>query len=82
MHDNTDNTSKRNEAAQRSDVASLVSSMAETTWRMFGPPAVLVPLGIWADISWRTKPWLTIAAAFVGLGLSIILVRQQMRNGQ
>jgi hypothetical protein len=82
MHDNTDNTSKQNGAAQRSDVGSLVSSMGETTWRMFGPPAVLVPLGLWADLSWRTKPWLTLAAAFVGLGLSIILVRQQMRSEQ
>jgi hypothetical protein len=82
MHDNTGKKSKPNEAAQRKDVISLVSSMAETTWRMFGPPAALLPLGLWADISWRTKPWLTIAAAFVALGLSVVLVRLQLRSGQ
>jgi Putative F0F1-ATPase subunit Ca2+/Mg2+ transporter len=47
---------------------------------MFVPPAVLVALGLWADVSWGTKPWLTLAGAGVGLGVAVLLVRAQLRG--
>lgn len=56
----------------------LIWSMADTTWRMFTPPALLVPAGIWADLSWGTKPWLTAVATVAGLGLSVLLVKRQL----
>jgi len=59
-------------------VMSLMLSMADTTWRMFTPPALLVPGGIWADLSFHTKPWLTILSAVMGLSLSVLLVKQQL----
>lgn len=58
---------------------SLILSMADTTWRMFAPAIVFVGLGVWADVSWGTKPWLTILGAIVGLGCGILLIRQQLR---
>jgi ABC-type phosphate/phosphonate transport system permease subunit len=60
----------------------LIWSMADTTWRMFTPPALLVPGGIWADLKFGTKPWVTIAAAVVGLALSVLLVKKQLGGGQ
>jgi hypothetical protein len=59
-------------------VMRLIWSMADTTWRMFTPPALLVPLGIWADLKFHTKPWLTFVSATVGLVLSALLVKKQL----
>jgi hypothetical protein len=58
--------------------AQLILSMADTTWRMFTPPALTVSLGLWADLNFGTKPWLTILATVIGLALSIKLVKMQM----
>jgi F0F1-type ATP synthase assembly protein I len=49
---------------------------------MFVPPAVLVPAGLWADLKWGTKPWLTLVGLLVGLSLSVLLVRAQLRGGR
>jgi len=45
------------------------------------PPGVLVTAGLWADLHWHTRPWLTIVGLVVGLGLSVLLVRAQLRGG-
>lgn len=58
----------------------LIWSMADTTWRMFTPPALFVPAGIFADLKLETKPWLTFLAAALGLTCSILLVRQQLKG--
>jgi hypothetical protein len=66
----------------RAAVFSILRSIGDTTWRMFTPPVILVPVGIWADLKWQTKPWLTLLSLVVGLGLSVLLVRQQLRGSQ
>jgi F0F1-type ATP synthase assembly protein I len=78
-----DHQTNKDQAAsrQRDDVMRILRTMADTTWRMFVPPAVVVPMGIWADLKWGTKPWLTILAAMVGLVLSVAMVAKQMREG-
>jgi hypothetical protein len=73
---------ERDAAIGRNYVLELIVSMADTTWRMFVPPAVLVPVGLWADLKWGTRPWLTMVGLIVGLGLSVMLVRAQMRDAQ
>jgi hypothetical protein len=60
----------------------LILSMADTTWRMFVPPAIVVPAGIYGDLQLGTKPWLTIVAAAAGLAVSVLLVKRQLRQGQ
>ena len=60
--------------------ATLLLTMADTTWRMVVPTAVLAVLAVMADLKFGTKPWLTMASVPVGLGLSALLVRRQMRN--
>jgi hypothetical protein len=80
----TKNESKpeRDAAIGRRYALELIVSMADTTWRMFVPPAVLVPAGLWADLKWGTKPWLTLVGLLVGLSLSVLLVRAQLRGGR
>lgn len=60
----------------------LLLSAADTTWRMFLPPLLLVPAGIYVDLKFHTMPWLTIVAAVAGLAVSVMLVRRQLRGGQ
>jgi hypothetical protein len=56
----------------------LLTAMADTTWRMFTPPALLVSGGLWLDLKYHTKPWATIGGAVAGMWLAILLVRQQL----
>jgi F0F1-type ATP synthase assembly protein I len=74
----TKNESKpeRDAAIGRRYALELIVSMADTTWRM------LVPAGLWADLKWGTKPWLTLVGLLVGLSLSVLLVRAQLRGGR
>jgi hypothetical protein len=81
MTNNTEHDLKRSEQA-KVGVRQIIWSMADTTWRMFVAPAILVPAGLWADLKWGTKPWLTILGAVAGLTLSVLLVRAQLRGGQ
>ena len=81
-------TTKKNQLQERvvleneASTFALIASMADVTWRMFTPPALLVGGGIWVDLHYGTKPWVTILAAIVGLGLSVLLVRSQLRRVQ
>lgn len=75
-----DNPQERTVPQNEASTLALLLSMADTTWRMFIPPAILVAGGIWVDLHNGTKPWVTILAAVVGLGLSILLVRSQLRK--
>ena len=67
---------KEAKSASDEQIMALILSMADTTWRMFTPPALLVGGGIWADLKFGTKPWLTVLGAVVGLALSVLLVRK------
>ncbi len=71
---------KLDDKASQSEASTLalLAAMADTTWRMFVPPAVFVTGGLWADIKFHTKPWMTILAAAVGMWIAIALVRQQL----
>ncbi len=69
---------KPDKQASDADVLTLLWSMADTTWRMFTPPTILVGAGIWLDLKLETKPWLTILGAVVGLACSIWLVKRQL----
>lgn len=61
-------------------VLSLILSMADTTWRMFVPATLFVGLGLWADLNWGTKPWLTFVGTILGLAAGVYLIRKQLRN--
>lgn len=66
----------------RENARKLLMSAADTTWRMFLPPLVLVPAGIYFDLKLHSMPWLTIVAAVAGLAVAVMLVGRQLRGDQ
>jgi hypothetical protein len=61
-----------------SDNVSLLQTMADTSWRMLIPSAVFVAGGLYGDLHWGTKPWLTLFSVFLGLAVSVILIKNQI----
>lgn len=58
----------------------LVSSIADTTWRMFVPTVGFTLLGVWGDSILSTKPWLMFAGIVVGVIFAVLLVRRQIQS--
>jgi hypothetical protein len=58
----------------------LLLTLADTTWRMLVPTGLLAALGLWVDLHYATAPWLTLASVPVGLAVSVLLVRRQLRS--
>ena len=80
MTHKNDQKTERVVPENRALVYSMVRSMADTTWRMFTPTVIAVPVGFWADMKLGTKPWLTLLGVPVGLGLSVLLVKKQLEQ--
>ncbi len=64
------------------NVFTLLRTLGDTSWRMLLPTALLAAGGLWADLHWQTKPWLTVLSVPLGLGVSVWLVRRQLRRVQ
>jgi predicted F0F1-ATPase subunit len=67
----------------RSDDASLgvgviAITFLDTTWRIAVPVILGAALGIWADRSWGTKPWLTLLAVVIGFVFAGLLLKRQL----
>jgi len=58
----------------------LLLTMADTTWRMVTPTAILATIAVIADLKFGTKPWLTLASLPLGLGISVLLIKRQLGN--
>ena len=69
-------------AASSSSVSAMaiVGTMADTTWRIFVPTVGLMLLGVWADRTCGTKPWLMIIGLAIGVACAVALVRRQIRG--
>lgn len=63
-----------------STVILLLSTIGDTTWRMFVPTIGLFLIGFWVDGQFGTKPWAEIAGILLGSLLAGLLVRNQLRN--
>ena len=61
-------------------VITLLATLADTTWRMFTPVILCTGLGLWADIHYHTRPWLTILSALIGFALAIWLIYMQLQR--
>ena len=53
--------------------------IADTSARLFFPSIGGTLLGVWADHSFKTTPWLMIAGIVTGVALAIFLVRAQLQ---
>jgi len=75
-----DNQQERSVLKNRELTNRMLWSIADTTWRMFTPPTILVSAGIFADLKLHTIPWITLVSLPVSLGLSVLLVKKQLEN--
>ncbi|HEV2413083.1 MAG TPA: AtpZ/AtpI family protein [Candidatus Saccharimonadales bacterium] len=57
----------------------LLVTLADTTWRIFVPVGGLAGIGIWADLHYHTKPWITFSGVAVGFVIAFFLIRQQLK---
>lgn len=58
----------------------LLGDIADTTWRMFVPTIGLTVLGLIADKSLHTTPWMMVIGIVVGAAIAIGLVRRQLQK--
>lgn len=56
----------------------LALDFGDTAWRIAVPVTILALLGIFADKSWDTPPWLTLFGTLLGFGLAALLVKNQV----
>lgn len=56
----------------------FVTTIADTTWRMFVPSVGFTLLGVWADAQWDTKPWLMAVGIVIGAASAYVLVSRQI----
>jgi hypothetical protein len=73
-----DGSGQTGETLSGSTARVLVATMADTTWRMFVPTAGFTLLGVWADASWHTKPYLMFAGIALGVICAVVLVKRQL----
>ncbi|HSX08243.1 MAG TPA: AtpZ/AtpI family protein [Candidatus Saccharimonadales bacterium] len=59
-------------------VGSVGLQFLDTTWRIAVPVVIFVVLGIIADRSFGTKPWVTLAGAVLGFVLAGWLVKREI----
>jgi hypothetical protein len=71
---------ERSVPEKRAAGLSLMLALADTTWRMFTPPAILVPLGLTADLRFHSAPWITLLMLPVSLSLSVLLIKRLMEQ--
>lgn len=59
-------------------IAVILGTIGDTTWRMFVPSIGFTLLGVWADASFGTKPWLMAVGIAIGLLGAVLLVKNQL----
>lgn len=70
---------KTNTATKDQATATILLTLADTTWRIFTPVIIATGGGIWADLHFGTKPWITFIAVALGFAVAILLVRAQLK---
>lgn len=58
----------------------LLSTAADTTWRMFVPTLGGTLLGLWLDDENNTEPLYGIIGLFIGIIITAFLIRQQYKQ--
>ncbi|HEY5805812.1 MAG TPA: AtpZ/AtpI family protein [Candidatus Saccharimonadales bacterium] len=79
MKQAADHTTTNTPGGKTPFVASTIGlTFLDTTWRIAVPVIVFTVLGIIADKSFGTKPWLTLLAVVLGFGLAGFLLKKQI----
>lgn len=58
----------------------LLSTIGDTTWRMFVPTVGMTVLGVILDNMFATKPWMTVLGIGLGTVIAGLLVRRQLQK--
>ena len=61
-------------------VLHMITTMADTTWRMFVPILGLLLLGIFFDKRINSFPWLTLIGFVLGIAITGLLIRNQFKK--
>lgn len=80
--DTGDGSDAKNDTSLRSGGLYLITSMADTTWRMFVPTVGLLLIGHALDERLATKPWLLLAGVAIGGCISAVLIKRQLIKGK
>ena len=59
-------------------LGAILVAIGDTTWRMFVPSVGFTLLGVWADGSFGTKPWLMVVGIVAGFLGAFLLVKKQV----
>lgn len=79
MSDNSTKPVPSPSPQQKSDPTMLLLlTFVDTTWRIAVPVLLCVGGGIWADLRFETKPWITLSGLVIGFAVAIALIRQQI----
>lgn len=73
-------TQLRSGKDQSFTVGRLALDFGDTTWRIAVPVTLFAGLGIFADKSYQTAPWLTLLGMVVGFIAAGILIKKQLSN--
>lgn len=67
---------------KRSETLYLITSMADTTWRMFVPTLGLLLCGNALDDKLQTHPWFMLVGALLGGWIAAVLIKKQIAKGK
>ncbi|MET0779691.1 MAG: AtpZ/AtpI family protein [Candidatus Saccharimonadales bacterium] len=73
-----DKTTQLTHGNRASILGAIGGDVLDTAWRMALPILLFAVGGILFDRHFKTSPWVTLAATFVGLVLSGLLVKRQI----
>lgn len=63
-----------------STVILLLSTMADTTWRLFVPTVGLTITGLVLDKQYTTTPWLLLTGIILGSAIAVLLIKLQLKK--
>lgn len=66
----------------KAPVILLLSTIGDTSWRMFLPTIGATLAGVYGDNTLSTKPWLTLTGIIIGTIIAAALIRNQMKKVQ
>lgn len=84
MNRAADPTTKPSRDKNVFSLASLVTDMLDTAWRITVPTVLFAGAGLFIDLHAPTKPWMTLLGTSIGLVFAGLLVTRQLRaiNGK
>ncbi len=60
----------------------IALTFLDTTWRIATPVVLFTALGIFLDLKFGTKPWITLPSVIIGFVFAVLLVKRQLEAVQ